>query len=225
MYRPRPDVNAGRYFRKRMPADEALSRIVFNREFGCYVYASEVDLDEHSPYFAGLVPELRDSQRRLPTRRLLFIGGSGTGTHTHYDLPDNLMLILAGRKSIAFFSPEVSKWLRPFASPLWCCNVSSLKDSEVMALLPLLDSKFAFEIDVEEGDAVYVPSGWWHRVKNHEFSAGVSNFWMPSLRRRVNWHSIRVRIARSRIGKTIGEAILRKKVCVPGWDRQPNNSD
>jgi hypothetical protein len=197
IYRPRPDVNAGHYFRKTMSAEEALLRIAFNREFGYYVYIAQADLEDYSESIGGFIPDLRDSQGRPPARRLLFIGGQGTGTHAHYDLPDNLMMVLAGSKSITFFSPAVSKLLRPFASPLSCCNVSSRTDSEVMALVTSLDRNLAFDMDVEQGDAVYIPSGWWHRVTNFGFAVCVSHFWVPSLRRRMNWHFIRVKIARS----------------------------
>ncbi|RON79786.1 cupin-like domain-containing protein [Pseudomonas fluorescens] len=98
----------------------------------------------------------------------IFIGPVGSGTRLHADLwhSHSWMLLVAGLKEWTLVSPsellkaglEKKVRLKSFVDNL----DSELKEVEYFKFLQ------------KPGEFVYVPSGWWHSVRNVECSIGVS---------------------------------------------------
>lgn len=177
IYRPRPEVKTGQYFRKTMPFLAAMESILYTDHYGICSYISTLDLARHMDLFGKDLPSLTDGQGTPPTERVLFVGNTPSGTHTHYDLPNNVVLVLEGEKRFWFFSPELSNRLQPYSDEFLCCNFSSLPDTKFLKIHAEEGAPNAIALTARRGDMIYIPSCWWHRVLNCEFTVSVTNLW------------------------------------------------
>lgn len=101
---------------------------------------------------------------------------------THFDLPDNIACVVAGRRRFTVFPPEqVANLyvgpldLTPAGQPISLVDharpdldrfpryAQALAHAQVFELLP--------------GDALFIPSQWWHGVESLEPVSGLVNFW------------------------------------------------
>lgn len=100
--------------------------------------------------------------KRLPA---LFFGGSDSKVFAHYDidLPDNLHIHFEGHKRVLLFGPEQSTAL--YKVPFSIHNAEGIDlDKPDYGKFPALKYVNGFEVNMEHGDALYMPSGWWHYI-------------------------------------------------------------
>jgi len=100
--------------------------------------------------------------KRLP---VLFVGGRGARVQMHYDidLADLVLCHFGGPKKVMLISPEQSKYMYrvPYSfSALADVNFEN-PDFDKYPALQQIDAQWA---DLEHGDALYIPSGYWHYV-------------------------------------------------------------
>ncbi|MBP0905268.1 cupin-like domain-containing protein [Mariniflexile gromovii] len=101
--------------------------------------------------------------KRLP---VLFFGSKGSQVLAHFDmdLADLLHVHFHGTKRVLLFSPEQTKFLYkiPFA-------VHNLEDIDManpdFEKYPALKQVKGIEVYMKHGDALYMPSGYWHFVE------------------------------------------------------------
>ena len=110
-------------------------------------------------------------------------GGSSFPT-IHYDALHlhAFVVQLYGRKKVALMAPSESDNLYP--DPDWP-NKSTVPINGTLDEYPLLENLTLYETELEPGDAIYVPSGWWHAVVNSEMSIAVT----LNAADRYNWQS------------------------------------
>ena len=104
--------------------------------------------------------------RSQPTAHLWLCIGAGRSS-LHYDGSDGLLLIVRGCKKLTLLPPSATRLLRPRAAHLHSANHTTLDASELDALLrsPSAASELALvRLEARAGDAVFIPSGWWHVV-------------------------------------------------------------
>lgn len=100
--------------------------------------------------------------KRLPA---LFFGGSNSKVFPHYDidLPDNLHIHFEGNKKVLLFSPDQSDAL--YKVPFSIHNVEGIDlDNPDYDLYPALEHVQGYEALMQHGDALFMPSGWWHYI-------------------------------------------------------------
>jgi hypothetical protein len=105
----------------------------------------------------------------------------------HYDSEDNLLCIIRGAKRITLYPPHCTPWLYPRSvaddgSVNHSCIDLSLEDEDEVRLnhpLYRLAQRHKREIDVKEGDGVFIPSGWWHQVDSISHTIAI-NYWWPA---------------------------------------------
>lgn len=100
--------------------------------------------------------------KRLPA---LFFGGGQSKVFAHYDidLPDNLHIHFAGNKRVMLFGPDQSKYL--YKVPFSIHNIDKIDmDNPDFERYPALKHVHGFEVYMKHGDALYMPSGWWHYI-------------------------------------------------------------
>ncbi|HUH48000.1 MAG TPA: cupin-like domain-containing protein, partial [Arenibacter sp.] len=101
--------------------------------------------------------------KRLP---VMFFGGSGSKVLPHYDmdLSDLLHFHFHGRKSVLLFPPEQTKYL--YKVPFSVHNLESIDmDRPDFDTYPALRHAEGQYVEMEHGDALYMPSGYWHYIK------------------------------------------------------------
>lgn len=145
---------------------------------GPAIYLTSVDLNE---YFAGLheanhVP-LGDRQ---PINSIWI--GTATRVAAHNDFPDNLAVCAVGRRRFTIFPPEQFRnlYLGPIDN-----TPAGRAVSMVDFHAPDFDAyprfaealKHAQVAELEPGDAVFVPSMWWHHVEGLEQFNILVNYW------------------------------------------------
>lgn len=106
-----------------------------------------------------------------------WLSAANTGAPLHRDLAENLFFQIVGRKRFLLFPPSATPWLysNPFRSAL--PNYSRF-DAERPDFdrFPLSRKVHPIEIVLEPGDAMYLPSRWWHQTRSLDLSASF-NFW------------------------------------------------
>jgi hypothetical protein len=111
----------------------------------------------------------------LESMPAMFFGGSGSVTFLHYDidLPHIFHTHFGGRKHIILFE---NKWKRR----LYCVpnTTYALEDYDVAApdtkRFPALDGVEGYELFLEHGDTLFMPTGYWHWMKYLDGSFSLS---------------------------------------------------
>ena len=121
--------------------------------------------------------------KRIPT---LFFGGSESRVLMHYDvdLGDLLHFQFEGKKRVLLFSPEQAPYL--YKVPLSVHTVYNIDyENPDYELFPALRHAEGYEIFMEHGDALFMPSGYWHfnRYLEAGFSVTLRSF--PSSPKRL----------------------------------------
>ncbi|HVY49470.1 MAG TPA: cupin-like domain-containing protein [Minicystis sp.] len=132
----------------------------------------------------GALPELLEDVAPPPycalgggLRQNLWYCAAGAITDCHFDLPDNLVACVRGRKRFFVFSPEQGKNLyrRPLAS-----SVPHLAEVDLAApdtaRFPRLARARGVEAVLAPGDLLYLPPRAWHFAEALEETISI-NFW------------------------------------------------
>lgn len=101
--------------------------------------------------------------KRLP---VLFFGGEGSKVLPHYDmdLSDLVHFHFHGTKSVLLFSPEQTKYM--YKIPFAVHNLETIDlDNPDFKKYPALEYLEGFHVSMKHGDALYMPSGYWHYIK------------------------------------------------------------
>jgi len=108
--------------------------------------------------------------------------GNKTVTTTHYDTMENIACAVAGQRRITLFPPEQVSNLYP--GPLLLTPAGtpmSMVDMQCPDFDKYPNFKDALEVAQEvilaPGDALYIPSYWWHNVESKNTISGLINYW------------------------------------------------
>ncbi|WP_335965181.1 cupin-like domain-containing protein [Galbibacter sp. PAP.153] len=101
--------------------------------------------------------------KRLPA---LFFGGGNSKVFMHYDidLPDSMHFHFHGNKSVTLFPPQQTKYL--YKVPFSIHNIDKIDmDNPDFEKYPALQYAQGIQANMKHGDALYMPSGYWHYIK------------------------------------------------------------
>lgn len=144
------------------------------------LYAGAVPARSHAPGFDAAHPfPLAAGQAHVETRLWL---GNATQVATHFDLSDNFAVVALGRRRFTLFPPEATGDL--YVGPL---NVT-LAGQPVSMVDPLgpdlaryprypAAQELALTAELEPGDALFIPTLWWHHVAASEPVNVLVNYW------------------------------------------------
>ncbi|HEX8571708.1 MAG TPA: cupin-like domain-containing protein [Allosphingosinicella sp.] len=144
------------------------------------MYAGAIPVARHLPGLLGDIPmPLLDPGRdRLVSLWL----GNRTRTAAHWDLPQNLACVVAGRRRFTLFPTDQVRNL--YVGPLdftLAGQPTSLVDLEAPDFERHPRFREALEAaesaELGPGDALYLPSLWWHGVASLDEIGAMVNFW------------------------------------------------
>jgi hypothetical protein len=126
---------------------------------------------------APTIPQYLDP--KTSSRRLFFwFGPAGTVTPLHHDIMNVLVAQIRGRKRFTLISPEQIPWLYNHV------GVYSRIDYEAADYerYPLFRNVKAISVELEPGETLFIPVGWWHHVRSLDLSMTITftNFVFPN---------------------------------------------
>jgi hypothetical protein len=188
-----PPAMQGRYF-----YGEDMRSFNFERSTGRLGEALQILLhvatDPEPPCFyigAAPVPELLpgfDAANPMPlfpqgsAVPRVWIGNRSTVT-THFDLSDNIAIVAAGRRRFTLFPPDqlANLYVGPLDHTMagQPASMVSLHDPDLERYPRFRDAMAAaMTAELEPGDAIYIPSLWWHHVESLEPVNMLVNYWV-----------------------------------------------
>lgn len=146
---------------------------------GCYVGSSSIDY-----FLPGLKSTLGLAVPSSEPLISLWLGGK-TRVAAHFDLPDNLACVVAGRRRFTLFPPDQVANLYP--GPL-DITPAGQPISLVDFYQPDFDKYPRFRealaqaqvAELNAGDALYLPGMWWHQVEGLDGFNVLLNYWWRS---------------------------------------------
>lgn len=99
------------------------------------------------------------------TRRSLWISSGGACSPLHYDLPMVLLCQVRGTKRVWLYHPAHHDRMRPSAAH-WPALTAQERIAST-ARAELGDVAGGLYVELAPGDALLMPSGWWHEVESH----------------------------------------------------------
>lgn len=175
-------LTAHNFDRRLATVDQLLDLIMRQRDDPApwAVYAGALPVAKHVPGLAAAHPmPLIDAGRHMLVSLWL---GNRTKTAAHWDLPQNLACVLAGRRRFTLFPTDqvANLYVGPIDFTL-AGQPSSLADIEQpdFERFPKLTQAFdhAITADLTPGDVLYIPSLWWHAVTGLDPLGAMVNYW------------------------------------------------
>lgn len=131
--------------------------------------------------FAPLMADIRPLPSLLgPGEGMLWVGPAGTFTPLHFDLTNNLLIQVTGRKRVMLVSPNQARLMAHRRHVF--SDVHDLEDPACMARQPQAKDVRPYVVTLEPGDMLFIPVGWWHQVRSLDFSVMMTctNFLWPN---------------------------------------------
>lgn len=105
----------------------------------------------------------------------LWFGPAGIVSPMHFDVADNLYVVVKGKKRFTLVAPRESLKVYPNAPISRRAQYARL-DPEAPERFPRYAEAHPVVAEVGEGEALYLPRFWWHHVRGLELTLAV-NFW------------------------------------------------
>lgn len=174
------DMSGVNYAMKQAPLTRVFDRLESEMDNGAapMIYVGSTGIDEALPGLRG-----ECSMPHVPDHALASVWiGNRTRIAAHYDLPDNIACVAAGRRRFTLFPPDQidnlyvgpldrtpagqSISLVDFEAPDYE-RFPKFRDAEEAALQATLDP----------GDAIFIPSLWWHHIEGLDGFNMLINYW------------------------------------------------
>jgi hypothetical protein len=134
-------------------------------------------------YLPGLLTEMPIALLDLDKTTLISLWlGNRTRTAAHWDLPQNLACVVSGRRRFTLFPTAQlpNLYVGPLdftlaGQPISLVDLDEPDFEEHPRFQEALDA--AEQAELGPGDAVYIPSLWWHAVASLEEMGAMINFW------------------------------------------------
>jgi len=155
--------------RRQAPFDEFIDAITHTPGNDLYItaYNSAANRAALSPLFADLRP-LGKFLEGGPETAMLWVGPAGTFTPLHFDLTNNFIAQIVGRKRLKLLPASEAGRLGEEG-----VVYSQIKDLEAPLdpiVHPRLNGVRVFDLELAAGEILFVPFGWWHQVRALDFS-------------------------------------------------------
>ncbi|GAB4841645.1 hypothetical protein Ancab_022359 [Ancistrocladus abbreviatus] len=121
----------------------------------------------------------------------LWMNNAQSRSSTHYDPHHNLLCIVAGCKQVVLWPPSASPLLYPMPIYGEASNHSSVAlDNPDLSIHPRGERVFenSQRVILQEGDALFVPEGWFHQVDSDDLTIAVNFWWRSNIMSSMSEH-------------------------------------
>lgn len=127
----------------------------------------------------------------------LWISPPSTSAPLHRDVAENFFFQLVGRKRFYLYAPAATPWLYSHAFRSALPNYSRFDPERPdYVRFPLSQRVEPLEVVLEPGDALYLPSRWWHQTRSLDVSVSFNFWWADGLLAAVVLAAERIKAAR-----------------------------
>jgi lysine-specific demethylase 8 len=135
------------------------------------------DIDSLDAYMdiSSVYPERLKAKLRLPAG--LWLGPAGSLSTLHFDVAQNYLVQITGRKRLVLFPPDQSNLLHypHFGARMLHFSPVDVEKPDLQRF-PRFERATPLECTLEPGEILHIPSGWWHFVRSLEPALSL-NFW------------------------------------------------
>lgn len=162
-----------------MPFAQFMNRIFDPQPDQPMIYVESTPIADLSPALAQAL-HLPLAPTNVPPRVWM---GNRTGTHTHFDVEQNIAYVVSGKRRFTLFPPDQTPnlYMAPFEYSPSNAPVSlvSLENPDFDKHPRFREAlSHALVAELEPGDAIFIPYMWWHHVKAlGEFNVLVNYWW------------------------------------------------
>ena len=142
------------------------------------VYGAGIPIAEYLPMLADDFGRLDFMSEDRQKRSQIWISGRNSKGPLHYDMDDNIHVVVAGRKRFRMFEYAQTRNLYPcpmFSATPHYCRVDAHEPD--LDRFPRFRQAQGYDVTLERGAMVYIPHGCWHQVLTEEPSVAI-NFWL-----------------------------------------------
>lgn len=177
----RPDMDGFNFEKKRARLTDVLNALLIQSEAKQRpaLYVGAALISETLPGFEAENLLRVVSEKRTAPR--IWIGNE-TSVSTHFDLSDNIACVVAGRRRFTIFPPDQIDNL--YVGPLdhtmagQPASMVSVREPDLARYPRFREALGAAQVaELEPGDAIYLPSLWWHQVDALEPFNILVNYW------------------------------------------------
>lgn len=134
------------------------------------------DISDIHKQFPGLAtdlsfPEVFDRDHFFSS--VFRISSAGVQLWTHYDIMDNILIHISGRKRVVLFPPKDALNLYMVGDK---SEILDIEETDY-SLYPKFRNVARFECVLDPGDILFIPALWFHNVTAIDFSISVNVFW------------------------------------------------
>ncbi|NXC13559.1 TYW5 protein, partial [Corythaeola cristata] len=101
------------------------------------------------------------------------ISSAGLQLWTHYDVMDNFLIQVTGKKRVVLYSPRDAPYLYLSGTKSEVLDV----DKPDLEKYPLFVKAKRYQCFLEAGDVLFIPALWFHNVISEEFGVALNVFW------------------------------------------------
>lgn len=167
-----------------VPLRDSMASIKDGKLDGGWTVASPIDLfpevlkkDYYAPKYCANGKFLRS---------VAFLGPAGAVSPLHQDLPENLYVMIKGRKKITLFSPMAPVYPNSRFSKLPNHAQIDAENPDYQKFPKLRDAQ-PYVVDLEAGETLFIPSLWWHHLRNLEPSIAMNFWWSQGWKLPIAW--------------------------------------
>jgi lysine-specific demethylase 8 len=142
------------------------------RELPCYLSQASFDafpLLREDFDFEGIAPAMPG---RLVTN--LWLGSAGTRSGLHFDSRDNLLAQVVGTKRLSLVPAQQFREVYAFPWNVMKSQVDT--DTPDLARYPKFAEVTIWEGQIEPGDVLFLPAGWWHNVVSLDHAISINRW-------------------------------------------------
>lgn len=104
---------------------------------------------------------------------VLRIGSAGVQLWTHYDIMDNMLIQVQGRKRVVLFNPSDIPYLYLNGDKSEVLDIDNFDTT----IFPKFSLAVKYECLLEPGDILFIPSLWFHNTLALTYGVAVNVFW------------------------------------------------
>ena len=118
-------------------------------------------------------------RKRIYLKKNLWVGAAGVSSGLHYDMMHNVVAQVVGRRRAVLFAPEETRRLYPYPLRTLSWHHSPVRvDAPDLQRFPAFANARRIEVEIQRGELLFIPKGWWHHFASVEHGIAINFFWL-----------------------------------------------